>query len=190
MKYFKDWLLEEISSGTKFEFVGFWGNKHDTKEEKTFSNFYKSNFTADIFDNRKHTFECSEQYFMYRKAIEFQDYETAKKILGSGLSPSEYKEFGRMVKNYDDKKWNEIRYGVMLDGIRHKFTQNTTLKQYLLKTENKIIVETSPFDRIWGIGIAKVNKQGIPNNLWKNPSKWKGQNLLGFALMELRDELK
>lgn len=190
MKYTTQWLLDEMKQGKKFDFLGFWGNKNDTKEEKTFSNFYKSKFTVDIFKNRQHTFECSEQYFMYRKAIEFEDYETAEKILANGLSPSEYKSFGRMVKNYDDKKWNEIRYGVMIDGLRHKFNQNETLKQYLLKTGNKIIVEASPVDTIWGVGLAKVNKQGIPNNIWKNPSKWNGQNFLGFALMELRDEIK
>lgn len=184
MKYTKEKLIEEEKSGKKIEYVGFWGNKKDGVKERTFSNFYKLQTGIEIHDGRVINFECNEQYFMYRKALEFKDYETLEKILGSGLSAKDYKALGRAVKGYDDEVWDKVRYGAMLDGLRHKFSKNIKLKRYLLGTGEKVLVETSPYDRIWGIGIGKGNED------WKDSNKWLGLNLLGFALMEIRDELK
>lgn len=94
----------------------------------------------------------------------------------------QYKKLGRSVKNYDNMIWNVTRYTAMLDGLRYKYTQNETLLKHLASTGDSIIVETSPYDAIWGIKMSKDME-------WKNPFNWKGDNLLGFALMELRDEL-
>lgn len=190
MKYNLIWLENEMHLGHYLDYFGFWGNKNDTQMERSFSNFYKSPMTIKIFDGREVTFECNEQYFMYRKALQFGDFVTLEKIIQRGLSPQKYKELGREVENFDNDVWDSVRYNAMLDGLREKFSQNALLKQYLMATQNKVIVECSGFDKIWGCGHFKKDKQGKIINDWKNPKKWTGKNLLGFALMELRDELK
>jgi len=91
---------------------------------------------------------------------------------------------GRQVKNYDDKLWLANRYEIVKQGNYHKFSQNKDLKTFLINTKDRVLVEASPVDPIWGIGMATDHKDV------SNPEKWKGLNLLGFALMEVRDELK
>ena len=189
MKYNYDWLINELNQNKKFQYVGFWGNKNDSLAERSFSNFFKSPMNIEIYDGRRIKFECNEQYFMYRKALTFKDFVTLEKILVNGLKPNDYKELGRAVQNFDKKLWDSIRYDIMLEGLREKFTQNDTLKKYLLQTGDKIIVETTGFDTIWGNGHFKYLKNGQLNKDCFNPYKWTGTNLLGFALMELRDEL-
>lgn len=190
MKYTKQWLINEEKKGNTFKYRGFWGNKNDSELEKSFSNFYKSKFEATLYNGESFVFECNEQYFMYRKALEFKDYKIISKILVSGLKASDYKDLGRMVQNYDDKIWNSVRYQAMVDGLMMKFSQNQKLKNYLLSTNNELLVEASPVDVIWGCGFAKNDRQGKLLKQWRTPSVWKGENLLGFALMEVRDELK
>lgn len=190
MKYTKEWLLNEEKSGKTFKYRGFWGNKNDSDLEKSFSNFYKSNFEVLLYNGKSFIFNCNEQYFMYRKALEFKDYEIMSEILVPGLRPRDYQILGRKVKNYNDEIWNKVRYQAMLDGLTLKFSQNEKLKKYLLSTNNELLVEASPVDDVWGCGFAKNDKQGKPLKQWRTPSLWRGQNLLGFALMELRDDLK
>lgn len=91
---------------------------------------------------------------------------------------------GRKVKNFDPDIWNEHKYGIVKKGNFLKFSQNERFKEFLLSTDNKILVEASPYDTIWGIGMLETD----PNA--KNPAQWNGENLLGFALMEVRDELR
>lgn len=117
---------------------------------------------------------------MAKKALLFNDMEQYQNIL-STQSPAEAKKFGRKVKNYDDKEWGRNGFAFVVEGNKHKFSQNLELKSFLLNTGDNIIVEASPFDKIWGIG-TKAHET--------DPLKWKGQNLLGFALMEVRDLLK
>lgn len=123
-----------------------------------------------------------EQYMMYQKAILFGDEEIADAIMQT-YSMSEIKALGRKVRNYDDKKWGEVRYDVVLTAVRAKFTQYDDLKEILLGTGDAEIVEASPYDKIWGIGTNR------PHEIM-DKSKWKGQNLLGKALMQVREELK
>lgn len=195
MKYTKEWLESEIKQGKSFNFIGFW------KEDKAygeFSNFYPSKFksiepkimlTYKNGDKKEVEFTCSEQYFMYRKATTFKDSVIASKILTSKVAPYKYKDLGKEVRGYVDSVWDEVRYNHMLDGIRLKFTQDPKLKEFLLSTGDSILVEASPFDKIWGIKKGVVDKKNRPTD-WKNVSNWGGLNLLGFALMELRDELR
>lgn len=191
MKYSVKWLKDQLNSGNEFTYIGFWGNKDDTLQEKTFSNFYKTKFTTKIYTGEDYTFDCSEQYFMYLKALEFRDYDILPKILSSNLKSKEYKDLGRQVKNYDDSVWSVKRYNYMKQALFLKFTQNKKLKEYLLNTNDAILIETSPFDSIFGIKMSKVNgNYPYKENDWKNVNKWKGENLLGFALMEIRDDLK
>ncbi|SUY42887.1 NADAR family protein [Clostridium perfringens] len=88
-----------------------------------------------------------------------------------------------MVKNFNENIWNERKIDIVVKGNIEKFSQNEELKKFLLNTKNKIIVEASPYDSIWGVGLS-VNNENITN-----PNKWSGKNLLGFALMEVRDFL-
>lgn len=147
------------------------------------SNWSPSEFTV-YYDGKPYNFHNSEQYFMFVKAKMFGDEEIALKILLNGKDPKAAKTLGREVKNYDDKVWNEKRYEVMVDACYHKFSQNEELLNNILSEEyeGKNFVEGSPIDKIWGIGVH-----------WKDASDdestWKGQNLLGKALDEVRKRL-
>ena len=142
-----------------------------------FSNFYSCSFKND-----KITFNCSEQYFMYYKCLTFdgENSDLKEKILSSN-DPSKIKKFGRCVKNYDDTVWNEKRFDIMCEALRLKFSQNDYLLDFLLKTKNKQIYEASPSDKIWGIGYSVKQAPKIDPELY-------GKNLLGIALMKVRDE--
>lgn len=120
---------------------------------------------------------------MYKKAVVFEDFEHAQKIISSN-DPKEIKEFGRLVRGFDTDKWNEVKHNIVLQGNILKFSQNTELKQFLVGTGDKILVEASPYDKIWGIGMRK-NATGI-----LEPKLWKGLNLLGFTLMDARNRLR
>lgn len=144
------------------------------------SNFYKSDFV----DDDGNRFCCSEQYLMYMKAKTFEPNNTflLNKILAE-TSPDKIKQYGRMVKNYVDVVWNDIRYGVMVDGLRLKFSQNQQLKQLLISTGDKMLYEASKYDKIWGIGFSPQDAINTNRELF-------GRNLLGQSLMQVRNEFK
>ena len=153
--------------------VAFWkvGNEYGV-----FSNWYLR-----YMEIHAKKYNSVEQYMMYQKALIFGDDEIAHEIMQTH-SMSKIKALGRRVRNYDDKKWNEVRYDVVLTAVRAKFTQHKDLKRVLLETGDAEIVEASPYDRIWGIGTNR------PHEIM-DKQKWKGQNLLGKALMQVREEL-
>ena len=143
----------------------------------SFSNFYASRFVENNIE-----FNCSEQYFMYYKCLTFD--KENKYLLEAILnekSPGKIKNFGRQVKNYNDKIWNEKRYSVMINALRLKFTQNKEIKDLLISTKEKLLFEASPFDKIWGIGFEGKTAANMIDK-----TKF-GKNLLGQALMEIRD---
>ena len=149
------------------------------------SNYQRSNFTWDPFNTGKLIrFYTTEQAFMYYKAVFFGDIETANKILKTE-HPAECKKLGRLVKNYNDEKWNKIRYRVFYDANLQKYTQDKKLREKLLdpQFDNKLFVEASPVDRIWGIGYDEF--AALKLDAYKN---W-GQNLLGKLLTQIRTEL-
>ena len=104
-------------------------------------------------------------------------------IILSESNPKKIKQYGRKVKNYNDNTWNQIRYDIMKNGLRLKFNQNQNLKTYLIKTGTKLLYESSPYDKIWGIGFHGRDAINTNLNLY-------GLNLLGNALMEIRDEFR
>lgn len=144
--------------------VLFWGG--------VFSNFEPAPFYG---------FKTSEQYFMYCKALFFQDKESAEAILAAE-TPKEAKALGRKVKNFDADKWSGISVVVMRVALRYKFENNPHLMDELLKYPNKKFVEASPRDLIWGSGLAEDHPDA------DDESKWPGKNLLGKCLDQVRDE--
>ncbi len=150
-----------------------------------FSNFFLPCRFLYSYQGEMHTFFSSEQAFMWSKAKLFEDEEIAKKILSpeGRDSPMFCKKMGRLVKNYDDEKWSEVRYGIFVQVNLAKFTQNEKLKIFLIdhRFDNKTFVEASPHDKIWGIGMG-IEEEGIDDE--KN---WKGQNLMGKCITEVRD---
>jgi ribA/ribD-fused uncharacterized protein len=146
-------------------------------EANPFSQWYRCSFT--VGDS---TFNCAEQYMMHGKALLFDDTATAAKILAAG-HPREHKALGRKVKPFDDAKWRAGREAIVLAGNRAKFTQNPALLERLLATRGTTLVEASPYDKIWGIGLAATDERA------QNPALWRGQNLLGKILTQLRDQL-
>ena len=127
-------------------------------------------------------FNCTEQYMMYKKAMVFGDEETAQEILDTE-SPRDQKALGRQVKGYKDKTWDKYKMDIVTAGNRLKFTQNEDMLLELMDTSNKMIVEASPVDKIWGIGLAPQDDKVL------DEANWDGQNLLGKCIMTVRDEL-
>ncbi len=142
-----------------------------------------SNWYGVKFEYKEHTFSNSEQAFMWLKANHFGDFEIADQILDTP-NPRENKKLGRKVKGFDSKEWELHCLDYMIDVNLAKFEQHESLLKQLLSTDNKIIVEASPYDQIWGIGLHWEDDDVL------DESKWKGQNLLGVALMEVRKQLK
>lgn len=156
----------------KQEFTLFWQNR------SPFSNWYPSIFTHDGI-----TFTRGEQYMMFRKAVMFEDKETATAIMSTD-NPKEQKELGRLVKNYNEAAWSAVREKVMVAGLFEKFNQIPKLKEALLATGDTIIAEASPYDLVWGIGFTADQPEAV------DQAKWRGQNLLGKVLMKVRNEIK
>lgn len=164
---------------SKEEFLFFYGHTPD-KEYACFSNWYPSEFTKD-----SQKFANTEQYMMYRKAKLMGDNEMAEKILGEG-DPKRVKALGRKVRNWNEELWVAHREEVMYDGCLAKFSEpsNAKLKEELLSTGCKCLVEASPYDKIWGIGMNRTHKDRFDR------SKWKGMNLLGKTLNRVRETLQ
>ena len=152
---------------------------HNPDEDNGYlSNWYPSPFTVDGV-----AFSSMEQFMMYRKAICFGDEAVAAQILSTS-DVAEIKFLGRQVSNYDESMWNGIRQIVVYGGLLAKFSQNEELKGKLKATENAVLAECAVKDCIWGIGLSMKD----PDRL--NKAKWNGQNLLGYALMMVRERLQ
>lgn len=156
----------------------FWGYKPIDKIGKNcFCQWFPSTFVADGI-----TYSCAEQYMMAQKAKLFGDKESFDKIIAS-TNPKEMQQFGREVKNFDQNIWNENKFSIVRTGNLYKFSQNKEMKEFLLSTKDELIAEASPYDCVWGIGYKEDNP------LSKDISQWRGENLLGKAIMDVRKEL-
>lgn len=128
-------------------------------------------------------FKTSEHAFMASKAVEFNDLKALQRIINADYA-GYAKKIGRQVKGFDPVHWDSVRYERMRQCLLAKYSQNELHQQALLASGDKILVEASPTDRIWGVGL------GLNNRDLYDESKWKGKNLLGKCLMEVREQLK
>lgn len=180
MKYDLQWLRDTYDKGDKLKFLYFWGhqvNSNETIGASCFSQWWEAPFLEGGL-----TFSTAEHWMMYQKALLFKDNEIAGNIL-QAKSPAKAKELGRKVRGFSPSVWDSEKYEIVKNGNVLKFSQNPELKTFLMNTQKRVLVEASPVDSIWGIGLS------VQNEKIHNPFSWQGQNLLGFALMEVRDQL-
>jgi ribA/ribD-fused uncharacterized protein len=178
VKYNLNWIVERFELEDRLKFVFFWGHQPDRSGIVTSSCF--SQWWVAPFVVGGITYKTAEHWMMAQKALLFDNQDIFKKIV-IAKSPAEAKELGRQVRDFDENIWLEKRFEIVVEGSMHKFGQNPDLKRFLINTNDRILVEASPVDTIWGIGLAAGDEKA------KNPNQWNGLNLLGFALMETRD---
>lgn len=178
-RYIED-LRRRYNSGAKLKFVHFWGHqpgRHGVTSS-CFSQWYGSPF--EIEGQR---YPTAEHYMMAEKARLFGDDATRALIL-KAPNPGAAKALGRQVIGFKDETWLANRYAIVVRANAAKFSQDPDLRDFLVQTGNRILVEASPVDRIWGVGMAQDDEHIA------NPNLWRGLNLLGFALMQVRDGLQ
>lgn len=174
-------LIDYINHGNTVKYIFFWGHqlvKGVQVDKSCFSQWYNAPFEVD-----GHHYKTAEHFMMAKKAELFSDEKIIQKII-QAKTPGEAKKLGREVKGFNERIWLEKRFDLVVEGNYHKFSQNKILKDFLLTTDNRVLVEASPVDKIWGIGMASDHKD------IQNPYKWNGLNLLGYALMQVREKLQ
>lgn len=178
-------LKKQVSAaeagGGRVRWLHFWGHRPRPGGELgpgCLSQWWPSPFVVD--DVR---YATAEHWMMARKARLFEDAEAEAAALAA-RTPAEAKKAGRLVRGFDDAVWERERYGIVVTGSRHKFASDPALRAFLLGTGSRVLVEASPVDRIWGIGLAADDPRAT------DPARWRGLNLLGFALMEARERLR
>lgn len=180
MKYNVESIKQMVSADPNVRFIYFWGHTPSVKgiTQSCMSQWYDVEF--EVAGVKYHT---AEQYMMAQKALLFDDKQVFDQIMLAD-NPRDYKALGRKIRKFDSKIWDARKYDIVVEGNKAKFSQNDDLKEYLLSTGDAILVEASPYDRIWGIGLypGQAAKGSI--------DQWRGLNLLGAALMEVRDWLR
>lgn len=173
-------LLALLETGERVKYVFFWGHQPPAGggvSASCFSQWWPSPFTVDGVQ-----YATAEHWMMAGKARLFGDAEAEQAVLAAS-HPKQAKDAGRLVGGFDEERWAEHRFELVVTGSVHKFGQDPQLRDYLLGTGDRVLVEASPLDRIWGIGLAATDEQA------QDPARWQGLNLLGFALMEARRRL-
>lgn len=173
-------LIASLGQGYPPKYLFFWGHqpqKDGTIGKSCFSQWFDAAFTVDGT-----SYPTAEHFMMAEKARLFADEGSRARIL-SAATPAQAKKLGRGVQGFDDTTWNDARFGIVVKGNLAKFSQNPPLAEFLHQTGDRVLVEASPVDRIWGIGMAAAEAEAL------GPHRWPGLNLLGFALMEVRAAL-
>ena len=176
-----DSLRAAARSGARLKYLFFWGHTaaHPTEVGKEcLSQWYSARFVVDGLQ-----FPTAEHYMMFQKAKLFSDDAAADAILRAP-NPGAAKALGRSVRGFQEAVWQQNRLSIAVDGNFAKFSQSAALHAFLLSTKKRVLVEASPVDRIWGIGLA------VDDPHVDNPLEWRGLNLLGFALMQVRERLR
>jgi ribA/ribD-fused uncharacterized protein len=175
-------LNQQLEEGLCPKWLFFWGHtpaKDGNLDKTCFSQWWDGH----PFSENGVTYATAEHFMMAEKARLFSDDEALAKILAA-KSPALAKKLGRTVQGFTESTWLAARWDIVVKGNWLKFSQHPALKSYLLQTGDRIIVEASPYDRIWGIGMSANHPDA------EKPQAWKGLNLLGFALMEVRELLR
>jgi ribA/ribD-fused uncharacterized protein len=175
-----DELAAALASGHTVKYLFFWGHRPQPEGGPgagCLSQWWPAAFTVDGYE-----FATAEHYMMWRKAMLFGDGEIAGQVL-TAAHPRRAKDLGRQVRGFDQHLWEQQRFDIVVDGSVAKFGQHESLRAYLLGTGERVLVEASPTDRVWGIGLAASDERAA------DPSAWRGSNLLGFALMRARQIL-
>lgn len=136
-----------------------------------------------LFTVEGNTFTTAEHFMMHQKAVYFDDGEMAARINATD-HPFEAKTLGRQVRGFDEARWNQVRTDIVIQGNIAKFSQNPKLLAFLIETGDAILAEASPTDLLWGTGCREEDPIAL------QPENWPGENLLGFALMQARDQIR
>ncbi|MER9407088.1 NADAR family protein [Mesorhizobium caraganae] len=181
MTYDRSWLEAAFRAKSRAKLLFFWG--HQPSKDGRITTSCLSQWWPAPFSVGGLTYPTAEHWMMAGKARLFGDEPVARQVLSAG-SPRQAKQLGRQVSRFDAAKWDTEKYRIVTDGSFEKFRQHPALGAFLLSTGDQVLVEASPVDRIWGIGLAADDERA------GNPLLWRGENLLGFALMEARDRLR
>jgi ribA/ribD-fused uncharacterized protein len=174
-------LATHLDSGAAVDFLFFWG--HTPKAPDSVDASCLSQWFPRAFAHDGVTYSSAEHFMMAEKARLFGDDGTLARILAA-RTPADAKQLGREVQNYVDDRWAGVRLEAVVRGNVAKFTAHADLQAFLLGTGERILVEAAPRDTVWGIGLGAANPRA------RNPREWRGQNLLGFALTEVRRQLR
>lgn len=158
--------------------IFFWGREPLERKNRCLSQWWPSRFVVDDV-----VYEYAEQFMMAQKALLFGDLKTFDRILRAE-TPDEFKSLGRKAKGFDAEEWEASKVAIVFRGNLEKFRQNEKMGRFLISTGQAILVESSPTDFIWGIGLSSRDERA------KDPTQWRGSNLLGFTLMAVREALK
>ncbi|MFJ4525211.1 NADAR family protein [Streptomyces sp. NPDC088810] len=173
-------LIREVRAGSRIKYLYFWGHRPRPDGRvgaSCLSQWWPAPFVVDGVE-----YATAEHWMMAGKARLFGDAEAERKVLAAE-HPAEAKKAGRLVRGFDEETWERERFRLVVEGSLHKFAAHDDLALFLLGTGDRVLVEASPVDRIWGIGLAADDEAAA------DPERWRGQNLLGFALMETRERL-
>lgn len=177
----REQLVARWRAGERPEFLMFWGHRASGGGRASASCFSQwwalSPFIIDGV-----TYPTAEHWMMAGKARLFGDQEILQKILAEP-SANGVKSLGRKVRGFEAGRWDAAKRGIVLEGNLAKFGQHENLRKYLLSTRDQVLVEASPFDAVWGIGLGRDDPRA------SDPLEWQGENLLGFVLMDVREKL-
>ncbi|MFI6208766.1 NADAR family protein [Streptomyces sp. NPDC051041] len=174
-------LIRAVRAGARVRYLHFWGHRPRPDGRLgpgCLSQWWPSPFTVDGV-----AYATAEHWMMAGKARLFGDAEGERRVLGAA-HPAEAKKAGRLVRGFDEAIWRRERFRIVVEGNVHKFGAHAGLREFLLNTGDRVLVEASPVDRVWGIGLAAADEAA------QDPERWRGPNLLGFALMAARERLR
>lgn len=174
-------LVRAVETGATVKYLHFWGDaaqRDGSIGRGCLSQWWPAPFTVDDV-----TYATAEHWMMAAKARLFADPRAERAAL-EAPNPALAKAAGRTVAGFDEDVWARQRFSIVVQGSLHKFTSDDALRAFLLRTGDRVLVEASPRDRVWGIGMSAKDPDA------ESPATWRGQNLLGFALMEARDHLR
>ncbi|MFE1800913.1 NADAR family protein [Streptomyces sp. NPDC059517] len=174
-------LVSAVRAGAKIKYLHFWGHRPRADGRigsSCLSQWWPSPFTADGVE-----YQTAEHWMMARKARLFGDAEAERRALDAS-NPALAKKAGRLVRGFDESVWERERFDIVVEGSVRKFASDEALRGFLLGTGERVLVEASPVDRVWGIGLSADDARA------SDPTHWQGPNLLGFALMRARERLR